>query len=132
LAQSLTRPEHHWEDAKVLATIETMTGSVVNANLLKLVDGLEADQVKYSRRQYRRAGICLDWLNDRATPEGFAPGQFSIMDTNLICAIGYVERYQLMQWRDRCHLAALVDRYQHRPSVEGTAATSPPAPSLQA
>jgi hypothetical protein len=48
--------------------------------------GLEPEQVSYLQRQRDRIDCCLDWLEKRAAPEGFAPGVFSIMDLNLICA----------------------------------------------
>ena len=36
----MTRSDHHWEDARVLATLETMTDSIMNLRQMKM-SGLE-------------------------------------------------------------------------------------------
>ena len=120
LATAMTRPDHHWRDATVLATIETMTDSIMNLRQMKM-SGLEADQVAYLGRQRDRIDSCLDWLESNATGEGFAPGEFSIMDLNLICALGNVDHHRSFEWRGRPKLEALIARYAERPSVKSTA-----------
>lgn len=119
LATTMTRPNYHWEDAKVLATIETMTDSIMNLRQMKM-SGLVPDQVAYLRRQLDRVDLCLDWLEKRATSDGFAPGEFSIMDLNLICALGNVDNHRSFEWRGRPILEALVARHSNRPSVKST------------
>ena len=37
----------------------------------------------YLQRHLDRIESCLAWLEERATPDGFVPGWFSIMDVNL-------------------------------------------------
>src|SRR5262249_5678223 len=71
LDMAMTRPDHHWEDARVLATLETMTDSLMNLRQMQM-SGLEADQVVYLQRQRDRIDHCLDWLEANATCEGFA------------------------------------------------------------
>ena len=125
LAPSMTRPEHHWEDAKTLAVIETFANSMVNLRFMKTA-GVDAEQNTYLARQRSRADYCLDWLEARATPEGFAPGWFSIMDINLLCPVGYADARGVMPWRGRPKLEAIVDGCQTRLSVLATAINAPP------
>ena len=73
LASAMTRPDHHFDDAKILATLETMTDSIMNLRQMKM-SGVETDQVAYLRRQRDRIDLCLDWLDSNATTEGFAAG----------------------------------------------------------
>jgi len=120
LAKSMTRAEHHWGDAKILATLETMTDSIMNLRQMKM-SGYEPHAIPYLERQRVRIDLCLDWLEKTATREGFAPGMFSIMDVNLICALGNVDNHNTFDWRGRPNLEAIVDRYCERSSVKSTA-----------
>ncbi len=120
LAAAMTRPEHHWEDARILATLETMTDSIMNLRQMKM-SGLEPNDAAYLRRQRDRIDLCLDWLEKAATREGFAPGVFSIMDLNLICALGNVDNHRSFEWRGRPTLEAIAAGYAKRPSVKLTA-----------
>jgi glutathione S-transferase len=119
-ARTMTRPERHWHDARPLATLETMTDSIMNLRQMKM-SHVEVEEVAYLRRQRDRIDRCLDWVEGQATPEGFAPGQFSIMDLNLICALGNVDNHKSFEWRGRPTLEALVECYAERPSVKATA-----------
>jgi glutathione S-transferase len=83
--------------------------------------GLEPEQVSYLQRQRDRIDCCLDWLEKRAAPEGFAPGVFSIVDLNLICALGNIDNHKSFEWRGRSTLESVVARYAERPSVKSTA-----------
>jgi glutathione S-transferase len=116
----MTRRDHHWEDSKVLATLETMTDSIMNLRQMKM-SGLEPEHVTYLGRQRDRIDSCLDWLDKNATGQGFAPGEFSITDLNLICALGNIDNHKSFEWRDRPTLEAIVTRYSERPSVKSTA-----------
>jgi glutathione S-transferase len=120
LATAMTRPDHHWEDGRILATLETMTDSIMNLRQMKM-SGLEPNQVPYLRRQRDRIDRCLDWLEKNATSEGFAAGEFSIMDLSLICALGNVDNHNSFEWRGRPKLEAIVARHSDRPSVKSTA-----------
>jgi glutathione S-transferase len=119
LAPSMTRPDRHWEDAKTLATIETFANSMVNLRLMA-PDGITPDTSAYMARQATRVQRCLDWLERRATPEGFAPGWLSVMDIALICPLAYGEKRGVLSWRGRPALEAIYGRLQTRPSVAAT------------
>jgi glutathione S-transferase len=124
LAATLTRPAQHWEDAKTLAVLESMADTMVNLRFYRS-SGVEVGQAAYGRRQQRRFNACLDWLEKRATPEGFIPGVFSFQDINLICPLGYLDARGeylkgVLEWRGRSNLEAIVARYQERPSVKST------------
>lgn len=124
LANRLTRPEHHWEDLKTLAILEAMADIVVNMRFFKS-SGVHVEDVAYGRRQKVRFSSCLDWLEKRATPDGFIPGVFSIQDINLICPLGYLDaRGEILQgvldWRGRRNLEAIVSSAERRASVAST------------
>ncbi|MDH4248685.1 MAG: glutathione S-transferase family protein [Deltaproteobacteria bacterium] len=116
LAQDLTRPEKHWEDALVLSTINTLLDSGVSLRQLGL-NGITPKQAPYLGRQQDRIQWCLDWLERQATPQGFIPGVFSIADIAFICAVGWGEWRGLFPWRGRSKLEALVALHTTRPSV---------------
>jgi glutathione S-transferase len=67
--------------------------SCMNLRQMKM-SGLESDQVAYLRRQRDRIDLCLDWLETKATRDGFVPDEFSVMDLNLICALGNVDNHK--------------------------------------
>ena len=119
LAPWMARPERRWEDAKTLATIETFAGSMVNIRLMR-PDGVTPETSAYMARQAARVQRCLDWLEARATPEGFAPGWFSAMDIAFICPVAFGEKRGVLAWRGRPRLEALYDRFQRRRSVAAT------------
>lgn len=96
-----------------------MTDSIMNLRQMKM-SGLELERVTYLRRQRERIDRCLDWLNMCATRDGFKPGQFSIMDLNLICALGNVDNHKSFEWRGRPSLDASVARFSKRPPVQST------------
>jgi glutathione S-transferase len=127
LAAAPTRPEQHWEDAKILTTIDALANSMVNLRQLQLCD-VHAENVAYLQRQHSRIQYGLDWLETRATPEGFAPGLFSVMDLSLLCHLTFSEaRGDIFPWRGRANLEAIVARYADRPSVKSTAPDPQPA-----
>ena len=119
LAPWLARPEHRWEDQRLLATIATYAGSMINLRMM-LVDGLTPDNSDYLARQRARAERCLDWLEARVTPEGFLPGWFSIPDIAFICPTVFCEARGVMPWRGRPGLEKLFDRCRTRPSMMAT------------
>jgi glutathione S-transferase len=126
LGESLTRPDYHWEDAKTLAVLETLAASMVNLRQLGL-SGVKVEEVGYLQRQQRRIQHCLDWLEERATPEGFAPGIFSIMDLNLFCHLEFAAARDIFPRGHRPNLEAILARYRERPSVKATVPQPPGA-----
>ena len=65
----MTRPESHWEDAKTLAVVEAMAGSIVNLNLMKY-SGATPDRFDYLQRQKARVDHCPVWWNRNRWPIG--------------------------------------------------------------
>jgi glutathione S-transferase len=129
LTPSLVRSERRWEDLKTLATLETMTESIVNLRLLAS-SGLRSAEVEYMRRQEARIQHILDWLEaDRAAADGFMPGFFSMMDMAFIAAVAFAEARRVAPWRGRPRLEALFQHFADRPSVVSTrpVLTAPPA-----
>ena len=119
LSPWMARPERHWQDMTVLATIATCAASIVNIRLMQ-PEGITPDSSAYMARQKARAERCLDWLETEVTAEGFAPGWFSIMDIAFVCPIAFCEARGVMAWRGRPKLDALYDRCSTRPSMLGT------------
>jgi glutathione S-transferase len=91
LATAMVRASHQWQDNMLLASIETLLNSAINLAFLGRF-GVKADDVPYLRREQARCQSCLDWLEQRATNEGFMPGVFSICPacfrllTSILCA----------------------------------------------
>jgi len=119
LSPWMARPERHWQDMTVLATIATCAASIVNIRLMQ-PEGITPDSSAYMARQKARAEHCLDWLETEVTAEGFAPGWFSIMDIAFVCPIAFCEARGIMAWRGRPKLDALYERCSTRPSMLGT------------
>lgn len=117
LAPSLTRPERHWDDALILTAIESLADAIVNVRFM--MGGQEAS---FLSRQRHRIGSCLDWLEQRVTPEGFWPGTFSAMDINLMCPLLYGEKRDTFEFRTGRwpRVVDMIVRWQDRPSVRAT------------
>jgi glutathione S-transferase len=118
-AGSLTRPERHWQDMLILNTIETLLDSGINVFQF-IRGGLQPDQVPYLRREAERAQSELDWLETQITADGFWPGTFSALDSNLICTLAWLDLRNPVPWRGRPRLEAFMDRHGARPSVQTT------------
>ena len=116
LVASLTRPDHHWEDAKTLAILDTLGNSIANFKLMR-DEGATPERFPYLQRHLTRFESCLDWLEERATAEGFVPGWFSIMDINLICPIMYGEKRKIIKLQGRPKLESIIARFAGRPSI---------------
>jgi glutathione S-transferase len=116
LVTSLTRPDRYWEDAKALAILETLGNSIANFKLMR-DEGATPGRFPYLQRHLTRIESCLDWLEERATAEGFVPGWFSIMDINLICPIMYAEKRKIIELQGRPKLQSIIARFSDRPSI---------------
>jgi len=119
LAPWMTRPDRHWDDMTTLATLASCATSIVNIRLMRN-DGITPENSDYLARQKTRIERCLDWLEERVTDEGFAPGWFSIMDIAFLCPVAFCEARDIMPWRGRRKLDALFDRCRTRPSLLAT------------
>ncbi|WP_108660456.1 glutathione S-transferase family protein [Acuticoccus kandeliae] len=117
------RPEARWADETLRATLQAFSETIIALFLYggDLEDcGTEPATLPYHRRQLERIRHQLDWLDARATREGFAPGAFCLADIEFICAVGMVDAGAMFPWRDRAALATLVDHFADRPSVAAT------------
>lgn len=126
LATTITRTSRHWDDMLILTAIEAMADAVFGVRLLQAAGTTDAP---YATRQRARITSCLDWLEDRITPQGFWPEVFSVMDLNLMCALLWGEargaiNFHTGQWP---RIVAMTDRWQSRPSLLATSLTAPPA-----
>ncbi|MBI3992853.1 MAG: glutathione S-transferase family protein [Candidatus Lambdaproteobacteria bacterium] len=120
LAPALFRKQQRWADMTVLVTVETMLNSGINVLQMKR-SGVEPEQAPYLQKELKRIQHDLDWLEQRATREGFAPGLFSIQDLNLMCALQWFDFRNICTWRGRPNLEAVVKRFAERPSIASTA-----------
>jgi glutathione S-transferase len=119
LSPWMARPERHWQDMTVLATIATCATSIVNLRLMQ-PEGITPDSSAYMARQKTRVERCLDWLETQVTDDGFAPGWFSIMDVAFFCPVAFCDARGVMAWRGRPKLEALYERCSTRPSTLAT------------
>jgi glutathione S-transferase len=119
LSPWLARPDRHWHDMTVLATIHTCATSLISLRLMAN-DGIGPENSDYMARQATRVERCLDWLEGQVTDEGFVPGWFSILDIAFICPMDFAEKRGIIAWRGRRKLDALFDRYLERPSLKAT------------
>lgn len=124
LAPTPTRTEQHWDDSLTLTAIESLADSLVNVRFMMGT----ADEAAYLGRQRQRIGSCLDWLEQRVTPQGFWPGTFSLMDINLMCPLMYGEKRDTFDFRSGRwpNTVAMIERWQDRPSVKATPVNEAP------
>lgn len=122
LATTLVRAEHRWKDRTVLSVLNTVGSSIVTIRMMGM-SGIAIDDAPYLGRQRERIEACLDWLEAEATPAGFIPGVFSAMDISLISITGYLDFRNVLDWRGRPNLEAIVQRHEQRPSVAATMPT---------
>jgi glutathione S-transferase len=125
LMPTMTRASNHWEDAKILAILETLANAIVNLKLMR-DSGAAPETIPYLKRHQTRIESCLDWLEQRATPDGFAPGWFSVMDINLICPIAYGEKRAVITLAGKPRLESIIARFANRPSVQSTPVADAP------
>ena len=119
LAPAPARPEEHLDDAMLLAVLTGLLDTAVNLSALGR-NGITEEQAPYLGRHKERITASLDWLEERAGPEGFQPGLFSVADIAWICAADYGESRGLFQAGGRPGLQAIRERYAERPSVADT------------
>ncbi|MBI4082361.1 MAG: glutathione S-transferase family protein [Candidatus Lambdaproteobacteria bacterium] len=119
LARSLVRPEQRWEDWETLSGIETVLDCGITTRRVIQAGGATLDPA-YRAKEYDRVQSVLDWLEQRATPEGFVPGQFSIMDLNLVITLQWLDFRKVFEWRGRPNIDRLMAFHQSRPTLVAT------------
>lgn len=122
---SLTRPGHRWDDLQLLTAINTLTDALVHHFHSKWaglgVTGRNRLGVVPAEREMERALALLDWLEDRADPDGFWTGLFSPADMALAAAILWTEAREEISWRRRPKLERIVALADSRESFARTA-----------
>ncbi len=116
LVKTLVRPEKRWEDSETLVAIETL----LNCGLTMLRFGTHSGvhrEPAYLAREHMRVQSILDWLEKRATPEGFVPGWFSVLDLNLVISVQWVDFRKLFEWRGRPNIDRLVALHEQRSTI---------------
>jgi glutathione S-transferase len=124
LVKSLVRADKRWEDSETLVAIETVLNSGLTMLRFGKASGVEKDP-PYLEREHKRVQSILDWLEKRATPEGFVPGWFSVLDLNLIITLQWVDFRKLFEWRGRPNIDKLVAFHVHRPTIPASHPTMP-------
>ena len=127
LAESMTRPDHSIHDSKVLTTIVTVLNSANNISFFA-TSGIDPAKIEpYGwiwERDKVRIDSCMAWLDQQATPEGFAPGIFSIMDLKMMCAFRCLTRCAnddwALDWSQYKNLDSIHEVYRDRPSIVKT------------
>lgn len=120
LYRAMRRTGHRWQDAKTLAVLESLGGSIVNISLMTAFGGVRLEESDYLKRQQMRIGSCLDWLEDAATEDGFMPGWFSVLDMALLSHVGFGEVRGIVELGDRANLRALRGKFESRSAVHET------------
>jgi glutathione S-transferase len=124
LVKTLVRPEHRWDDLEILSAIETMLNSGLTMLRFGVHSGVEKDP-PYLEREHKRVQSILDWLDRRATPQGFVPGWFSVLDLNLVITVQWVDFRGLFDWRGRPNIDRLVAFHEQRPTIPSSHPTLP-------
>lgn len=119
LAKSLVRPEKRWEDMETLSAIETVLDSGITILRYGKSSGVDVEPL-YLGKERQRVQIVLDWLEKRATPEGFVPGEFSILDLNLVITLQWLDFRKIAEWRGRPNIDSLVTFHENRHTLVAT------------
>lgn len=124
LVKTLVRADKRWEDWETLVAIETMLNSGLTMLRFGAHSGVTADP-PYLARDHQRVQSILYWLDQRATPEGFVPGWFSVLDLNLVITLQWIDFRKLFEWRGRPNIDKLVAFHASRPTLPPTHPTAP-------
>lgn len=124
LVETLVRADRRWEDTETLVAIETMLNSGLTMLRFGTLSGVDKDPA-YLEREHKRVDAILDWLEQRATPQGFVPGWFSVLDLNLVVTLQWLDFRKLHDWRGRPNIEKLIDFHQRRPTFPPTHPTAP-------
>ena len=124
VAPAIRSTPGRWQDEQVLAVLLLM-GDALAAIKYQAWAGLQPsgeNLIGYdpAERHAERVERTLDWLKERATPEGFLPGLFSVQDITLACLLLWTDVRGGFPWRGRPKIEAIVDHCNARPSFEAT------------
>jgi len=125
IATAVRRSAKAWQDEQTLTLILAM-GDTLAAMKYQEWTGLEPVGenrvgLDLAARNAERVVRTLDWLEARATPEGFLPGALSLQDIALACVLLWIDARGGFPWRGRPRLEAIVAACAPRPSFQATA-----------
>jgi glutathione S-transferase len=125
MAPAVRRHASHWQDEQTLVVLLGM-GDALAAMKYQQWAGLRPggeNLLGYdpAERHKQRALRSLDWLEQRASPDGFQPGQLSVQDIALAAILLWIDARGGFPWRGRPKLEAIVARCAARPSFKATA-----------
>ena len=112
-------PMRHLEESLPQSSLETLTEAAVTIRQME-VSGVAREQSGYLQRHDARIIHILDWLEGRVRGDGFDPGLLTVADITLICALDFLEFYQLTEWRGRPGLERIHGAHRDRPSIRST------------
>src|SRR5260221_10518100 len=102
-AARTTRAESHWQDAQLLVALETLLSALVSRSYLIWTGASHradaAIPLDLAERELDRARRLLDWLEDRASPDGFWPGFLALPDIWLLSTVAWTEARIAIPWR---------------------------------
>jgi glutathione S-transferase len=121
---AVRRDEGHWQDDQLLFVLLAM-GDALAAMKYQVWAGLHQARENLlgydpAVRHRERVLKTLDWLEARATLEGFLPSALSVQDIALASIILWIEARGGFPWRGRPKLEAIVQRCAGRPSFTAT------------
>ena len=124
LAPSIRRAAAHWQDEQTLTVLLGM-GDALAAMKYQQWAGLGPsgdNLIGYdpAERHRERALRTLDWLEERAGPDGFQPGRLSVQDIALTAILLWIDARGGFPWRGRPKLEAIVAACAARPSFAAT------------
>jgi glutathione S-transferase len=125
IAASVRRDPGNWQDEQTMTIILAM-GDAMAALKYQEWAGLQrggTDLIGFdpAARHAERVISTLDWLEGRATPDGFMPGVLSAQDVAVSCLLLWADARGGFPWRGHPLLEAIIGRCAVRPSFIDTA-----------
>jgi glutathione S-transferase len=124
LAPGVRRDAAHWQDDQALTVLLAMGDALAAikyqgwAGLRPMGENLLGFDL--AERHALRVQKTLDWLELRATPQGFIPGLFSVQDIALACFLLWTDARGGFPWRGRPKIEAIVTHCAERASFTST------------
>jgi glutathione S-transferase len=124
LILSIRRNPAHWQDEQMLAVLLGM-GDALTAMKYQQWTGLgprNENLLGYDPADRHRERVLrtLDWLEERAGPDGFQPGRLSVQDIALAAILLWIDTRGGFPWRGRKKLEAIAAACAARPSFAAT------------
>ena len=125
VAVSVRREPGSWQDEQTMTIVLAMGDAMVALKHQEWA-GLELKGTNLlgydpAARHAERVTSTLDWLEDRATSDGFIPRVLSAQDVAVSCLLLWADARGGFPWRGRPQLEAIVGGCAARPSFIATA-----------